>query len=181
MTVTRGRGARKITAKVSERASVSVKKREKKANDKISKVRGRGRKPKRGKRGESVVKIKRTKERTIADIIEKVKTWRKLYNGVATLDDDGEHNQGLHSQKLIGQRWSLEEAATQVGVSKKSLDDYLLQLRFGKKFGFDFEANKNEKVGVLRYFVKQQKDIIKQGRKGIKISSKCDGDGENGE
>jgi hypothetical protein len=27
-------------------------------------------------------KQKRTKERTIADIIEKVSTWRKLYNGI---------------------------------------------------------------------------------------------------
>ena len=26
--------------------------------------------------------MKRTKERTIADIIEKVSTWRRLYNGI---------------------------------------------------------------------------------------------------
>ena len=44
----------------------------------------------------------------------------------------------------------MEDAAAKVGVSKKSLDDYLLQLRFGKKYGFDFQKNKNEKVGVLR-------------------------------
>ena len=51
-------------------------------------------------------------------------------------------------------KWNLEDAAQKVGVSKKSLDDYLLQLRFGKKFGFDFETNKNNKVGILRLFVK---------------------------
>ena len=51
-------------------------------------------------------------------------------------------------------RYNLEEAASKVGISKKSLDDYLLQLRFGKKYGFDFEKNRNEKVGVLRTFVK---------------------------
>jgi hypothetical protein len=68
----------------------------------------------------------RTKERTIQDIIEKVSLWRKLYNGVQ--DNDG---------NLL--RYSLEDAAMKVGVSKKSLDDYLLQLRFGKKFGFDFQ------------------------------------------
>ena len=51
-------------------------------------------------------------------------------------------------------KWNLEDAAQKVGVSKKSLDDYLLQLRFGKKFGFDFESNKNSKVGILRLFVK---------------------------
>lgn len=86
---------------------------------------------------------KRTKERSISDIIEKVSLWRKLYNGVYR---DG---------NLI--RYSLEDAATKVGVSKKSLDDYLLQLRFGKRFEFDFSKNRNEKVGVLRTFVKQKK------------------------
>ena len=66
--------------------------------------------------------------------------WRKLYNGV--------YREG----NLV--RYSLEDAAAKVGVSKKSLDDYLLQLRFGKKYGFDFQKNKNEKVGVLRSYVK---------------------------
>jgi hypothetical protein len=50
----------------------------------------------------------------------------------------------------------------------------LLQLRFGKKFGFNFEANKNQKVGILRLFVKQEKEKIKGGQKGIKISSKSE-------
>lgn len=86
---------------------------------------------------------KRTKERSISDIIEKVSLWRKLYNGVYR---DG---------SLI--RYSLEDAATKVGVSKKSLDDYLLQLRFGRRYGFDFSAKRNEKVGALRTFVKQEK------------------------
>ena len=58
------------------------------------------------------------------------------------------------SKEMVLQRWSLEEAASKVGVSKKSLDDYLLQLRFGKKFDFDFDINKHEKVGKLRHFVK---------------------------
>jgi len=64
------------------------------------------------------VRIKRTKERTITDIIEKVSTWRKLYNGVLVPTKD-------ESASEL-QRWSLEDAATKVGVSKKSLDDYLL-------------------------------------------------------
>ena len=64
-------------------------------------------------------KQKRTKERTIADIIEKVSTWRKLYNGVMVPSENAQEEPQL-------QRWSLEEAAGKVGVSKKSLDDYLL-------------------------------------------------------
>ena len=47
-------------------------------------------------------KTKRTKERTISDIIEKVSTWRKLYNGVIA-PENGKDN------KL--KKWSLEEAA----------------------------------------------------------------------
>ena len=96
---------------------------------------------------------RRTKERSITEIIEKVSTWRKLYNGVMVTGPDGR-------QQL--QRWSLEDAAEKVGVSKKSLDDYLLQLRFGKKFNFDFESNRNNKVGVLRTFVKEKKRAKKE-------------------
>ena len=87
---------------------------------------------------------KRTKERSIEEIIQKVSLWRKLYNGV------------LKDGNLV--RYSLEDAAQKVGVSKKSLDDYLLQLRFGKKFGFQFQEHKNDKVGVLRSFVKKKKE-----------------------
>ena len=104
---------------------------------------------------------KRTKERTIQEIIEKVSLWRKLYNGV----HDNEGN-------LL--RYSLEDAAQKVGVSKKSLDDYLLQLRFGKKFGFDFQKHKDDKVGILRSYVKKEKTKLKDVKSGKagKISSK---------
>ena len=88
--------------------------------------------------------------------------WRKLYNGVQ--DQDG---------NLL--RYSLEDAASKVGVSKKSLDDYLLQLRFGKKFGFDFQKHKDDKVGVLRSFVKTEKTKQKSG--GSKSGGKDSGKG----
>ena len=50
-----------------------------------------------------------TKEWKIGEVVAKVVKWRKIY-------DDG---------------WtmSLEEAAKYVGMSKKSLDDYLLQVK----------------------------------------------------
>ena len=44
-----------------------------------------------------------------------------------------------------------------VGVNKKSLDDYMLQLRAGRIYGFDFIKHNGEKVGVLRHFVRMQK------------------------
>ena len=53
---------------------------------------------------------------------------------------------------------SLEEAAHKVKISKKSLDDYLMQLRSAKKFGFDFKTHSGEKVGVIRCFVRKKKD-----------------------
>lgn len=89
---------------------------------------------------------RRTKERKISFVIEKVSLWRKLYNGV----EDG--NGGTV-------RYSLEEAAKKIGISKKSLDDYLLQLRFGKKFGFNFNKYKDQKIGKLRQFVKKHKKM----------------------
>ena len=49
---------------------------------------------------------------------------------------------------------SLDDAAHRVGISKKSLDDYLLQLRFGRKFGFNFNAHRLDKVGILRGYIK---------------------------
>jgi len=42
-----------------------------------------------------------------------------------------------------------------VGISKKTLDDYLSQIRLGKKYGFDFDHHKKDKIGVLRSFVRK--------------------------
>jgi hypothetical protein len=53
---------------------------------------------------------------------------------------------------------SLEQAAEKVGVSKKSLDDYLAQLRAGRQYGYDFNLNKDKKVGDLRKFVKEKSE-----------------------
>lgn len=64
---------------------------------------------------------------------------------------------------------SLEDAAEKVGVSKKSLDDYLSQLRQGRTVGFDFNMHKHEKVGYLRQFVKENSKIIKGVRRGLPV------------
>jgi hypothetical protein len=96
---------------------------------------------------------RRTKERKISFVIEKVSMWRKLYNGIQ--DEGG---------KIV--RYSLDDAAKKVNISKKSLDDYLLQLRYGKKYGFDFNSNKDAKIGLLRAFVKKKKADEKTNAKG---------------
>ena len=79
------------------------------------------------------------KQRTIEEIIEKVSMWRKLIIGIQR---DGE---------LV--KYKVDQAADMVGVPKKTLDDYLLKLRKGKKYGFDFQEEKQKKVGVLNKFI----------------------------
>eukprot|EP00826_Nyctotherus_ovalis_P032168 TRINITY_DN2596_c0_g2_i10.p1 TRINITY_DN2596_c0_g2~~TRINITY_DN2596_c0_g2_i10.p1 ORF type:complete len:163 (+),score=64.48 TRINITY_DN2596_c0_g2_i10:406-894(+) len=90
-------------------------------------------------------KNKRTKERKIGEIVKKVAEWRKLYTG--SIESNG-----------VKKKYSLEEAADIVGIAKKTLDDYLLQIRAGRKYGFDFNIHSESKVGVLRSFVKSKKD-----------------------
>ena len=68
--------------------------------------------------GPNATKQKRTKERKIGEILDKVLQWRRLYTGVI----DPATGQTI--------KMSLEEAAQRVGISKKSLDDYLLQIRY---------------------------------------------------
>ena len=60
---------------------------------------------------------------------------------------------------------SLDQAAQEVKISKKSLDDYLFQIRFGHKFKFNFNEHYNDKVGVLRDFVRSKKKADKQENK----------------
>lgn len=68
------------------------------------------------KNSKGVTKCRRTKERKIGFIIKKVLKWRQYYNGVPNSNG-------------ASVRCSLEESAQKVGISKKSLDDYLLQIR----------------------------------------------------
>lgn len=90
--------------------------------------------------------LRRTKERKIGYIIDKVMEWRKLYHGTTN----------AHGEEM---KCTLEQAASEVSISKKSLDDYLLQLRTGKKYGFNFQEHREDKVGVLRAYVKRYKII----------------------
>lgn len=90
---------------------------------------------------------KRVKERSIQEVIEKVGLWRRLYEALDT-----------NSKKIH----TLESAAREVGIAKKTLDDYFLHLRLAEKYGFDFQFNRHAKIGVLRTFVKQHQKCVKQ-------------------
>lgn len=113
-------------------------------------------------------KSKRIKERTIREIMMSISRWRQLHSGIMIVEDEVT---GEVTQQRI-KRMSLERASKEIGLTKKSLDDYLLQFRFGAKFGFDFELNIDQKMGVLRQYVKERKAEIKEGNGNQKISSK---------
>lgn len=70
----------------------------------------------------SLLKNKRTKEKKIKDVVALVKEWRKPYE-IGVPDEQG---------NLV--KLSLEDSAKRLGMSKKSLDDYLLQIRYEKNF-----------------------------------------------
>ena len=61
--------------------------------------------------------MRRSKEGRIGEVVEKVLQWRRLYTGVV--------------DPATGQmvKLSLQESAARVGVEKRTLDDYLLQIR----------------------------------------------------
>ena len=91
---------------------------------------------------------KPVKDRKISEIIRKVTKWRKLYTGTAMPDG-----------RVV--KYSSKEAANMIGIAKKTLDDYLLQMRIGMKYGFDFNYHNDDKIGVLRAFVKEKKGKIR--------------------
>ena len=100
---------------------------------------------------------KKIKDRKIKDVLESVGIWRKLYGGIK--EEDG-----------IVKKFPLDHGALLLRISKKSLDDYLSQIRYnsnfilakisslGNKFGFNFNEHMNETVGVLRNYVKKHRD-----------------------
>ena len=102
---------------------------------------------------------KRSKEKRIGFIVKKVFEWKGL-------------------RKLSKRKMSLQEAAQNVNMSKKTLDEYYNQIKEGKKFGFDFNRYKRDKVNVLRGFVKKKKEGEKKednddnNKKKKKVSKK---------
>ena len=52
----------------------------------------------------------------------------------------------------------MDEAAQRVGIPKKSLDDYYNHIQLGSQYNFNFERYKEQKMGILRKFVKVGKN-----------------------
>ena len=48
----------------------------------------------------------------------------------------------------------MDTAASIIGLSRKTLDDYYGILRKAEALGFNFDYSSNEKMGIIRKFVK---------------------------
>ena len=109
---------------------------------------------KTGKKKEEKGDCKRSKEKRIGYIVKKVFEWKGL-------------------RRLSQEKMSLQDAAKNVGMSKKTLDEYYNQIKEGKKYGFDFNKYKRDKVNVLRGFVKKKKaDEPKENKRKKKTEKK---------
>lgn len=55
----------------------------------------------------------------------------------------------------------MDSAAKELGIQKKTLDDYNYQLQLGESYSFDFQKHKDDKIGFLRQFIKKKKEELK--------------------
>eukprot|EP00826_Nyctotherus_ovalis_P007831 TRINITY_DN12005_c0_g1_i2.p1 TRINITY_DN12005_c0_g1~~TRINITY_DN12005_c0_g1_i2.p1 ORF type:complete len:233 (+),score=22.65 TRINITY_DN12005_c0_g1_i2:135-833(+) len=87
---------------------------------------------------------KRGNERKISDVIKALFIWRTLVM-IGQIDAD---------RKL--KRYNRQEAAELVKIPKKTLEDYLLQIKLALCNGFDFNMYCNTRFGVVRDFNRQK-------------------------
>ena len=82
--------------------------------------------------------------RKIGDIVKNVYVQRMLYNGYC--NDEG--------AKV---KYDLDGASKKIGIAKKTLDDYLKQIREAREHGFNFNEHKDKPIGYLRKFNKDKR------------------------
>eukprot|EP00830_Metopus_es_P005664 TRINITY_DN1542_c0_g1_i1.p1 TRINITY_DN1542_c0_g1~~TRINITY_DN1542_c0_g1_i1.p1 ORF type:complete len:275 (-),score=69.72 TRINITY_DN1542_c0_g1_i1:128-859(-) len=95
------------------------------------------------KEEEKKIKVRRGNERKIGDVIDALIRWRKMYL-YGDMGEDG-----------VMIKYTRQEAAKIIGIPKKTLDDYITQIKLGKTYGFDFDVHSQEKIGVLREFIRK--------------------------
>lgn len=88
--------------------------------------------------------LRRGNERKIADVIKALFIWRTLFM-IGQIDAEN---------KL--RKYNRQEAAKLVNIPKKTLEDYLLQIRMALNNGFDFNMYSNTRFGVIRDFNRQR-------------------------
>ena len=83
-----------------------------------------------------------SRKRKLKNIIKLVYKSRKLFNGF--INEEG-----------IFVKYSLEKAASIVGIPVKTLQDYLRLIRFAREAHFDFNKNKDKTISFLRKYLKR--------------------------
>jgi len=97
------------------------------------------------------LKCTRSRERKISEVSEKLDKWKQ----------ECVHLKGIMPDaKKIS-----EKAADIVGIPKKSLDDYMHQIKLGIKYNFDFSKNLDDKIGKLRQFNKREESRHKRSHR----------------
>ena len=92
-----------------------------------------------------------SRKRKLKNIIKLVYKSRKLFNGFV--------NEGG-----IFVKYSLEKAASIVGIPVKTLQDYLRLIRFAREAHFDFNKNKDKTISFLRKYLKRRGLIPKSSK-----------------
>ena len=92
-----------------------------------------------------------SRKRKLKNIIKLVYKSRKLFNGF--INEAG---------KFV--KYSLEKAASIVGIPVKTLQDYLRLIRFAREAHFDFNKNKDKTISFLRKYLKRRGLIPKSSK-----------------
>ena len=87
--------------------------------------------------------------RKIGEIVKNVYAQRMLFNG-------------YYNEEGTKVKYDLENASQKIGIAKKTLDDYLKQIREAREHGFDFNKYKDEPIAYLRKFNKDNKNKEKK-------------------
>ncbi|CAD8071559.1 unnamed protein product [Paramecium sonneborni] len=87
--------------------------------------------------------FKRVKERSVQMAVEKVEEWRKLF-------ENGKYDNSGNLKKL-----TLQQAAEEVGIPKKTLEDYHQLIKKAKEI-YPIEQLYDQKMGYLRKLIKQK-------------------------
>lgn len=104
---------------------------------------------------EKKLKSKTSRKRKLKNIIKLVYKSRKLFNGF--INEEG-----------IFVKYSLEKAASIVGIPVKTLQDYLRLIRFAREAHFDFNKNKDKTISFLRKYLKRRGLIPKSSKNNRK-------------
>ena len=84
-------------------------------------------------------KNRRGNERKISEVIDALVRWEDLSKPKS------------NGRKLL-KKYNKQEAADKIDIPKKSLEDYMCQIRIAKSHGFDFNMYSNTRFGVIRNF-----------------------------